>query len=97
MHNGNLDPRGESHIPIGIPNTLDALKTFVEAEGNFTPGVGSFGVYFWLFDHEAGELVAPTMEQVPCEHGLHDAGYLIPWIRWACDGIIVRISVRAAL
>ena len=28
-----LDPRGKVHIPIGIANSLDTLKTFVEAEG----------------------------------------------------------------
>jgi hypothetical protein len=38
---GPLDPRGKIHIPIGIANTLDTLKTFVEAEGCFSPGVGS--------------------------------------------------------
>ena len=31
-----LAPKGKIHIPIGIPNTVDALKTFVEAEGNIT-------------------------------------------------------------
>ena len=46
-----LDPRGKIHIPIGIPNSLDTLKTFVEAEGNFSPGFGSYGIYFWLFEH----------------------------------------------
>lgn len=34
-----LDPLGKVHIPIGIANSLDTLKTFVEAEGNFSPGV----------------------------------------------------------
>ena len=43
-----LDPCGKIHIPIGIANSLDTLKTFVEAEGCFSPGVGSYGVYFWL-------------------------------------------------
>ena len=38
---GPLDPRGEIHIPIGIANSLDTLKTFVEAEGNFSPGGGA--------------------------------------------------------
>ena len=28
---GPLDPRGKMHIPIGIANTVDTLKTFVEA------------------------------------------------------------------
>jgi len=56
-----LDPCGKVHIPIGIANSLDTLKTFVEAEGNFSPGVGSYSVYFWIFDKTAGRLVAPTM------------------------------------
>ena len=45
-----LNPRGRIHIPtrlcvalrrseVGIANSLDTLKTFVEAEGNFSPGV----------------------------------------------------------
>jgi hypothetical protein len=29
-----LDPRGKVHIPIGIANSLDTLKTFVEVEGD---------------------------------------------------------------
>ena len=33
----NLEPAGKIHIPIGKPNTVDALKTFVEAEGNYSP------------------------------------------------------------
>ena len=32
-----LDPRGDIHMPIGIPNQLDTLKTFVEGEGSFSP------------------------------------------------------------
>ncbi len=75
----NLDPRGEVHIPIGIPNTLDTLKTFVEAEGCFSPGVGSYGIYFWVYDPDTHSLTAPTMERVKCDHGLHEARYLILW------------------
>jgi len=30
-----LDPRGKVHIPIGIANSLDTLKTFIEAKGIF--------------------------------------------------------------
>jgi hypothetical protein len=37
----DLDPCGKIHVPIGIPDTLDVLKTFVETEGNFSPGFGS--------------------------------------------------------
>ncbi len=88
-----LDPKGKIHIPIGVPNTLDTLKTFVEAEGNFSPGVGSYGIYFWIYDPDAEVLAAPTMEHVSCDHGLHDAGYLIPWSCWECNDIQVKTEV----
>jgi hypothetical protein len=45
---GQLDPAGKRHIPIGVPNSLDSLKTFVEAEGCFSPGIGSYGIYSWV-------------------------------------------------
>ena len=71
-----LDPRGKVHIPIGVANTLDTLKTFVEAEGNFSPGFGSYGLYFWVRDEKAGRLYAPTMQDVKSEHGLMPGGLL---------------------
>ena len=88
-----LNPRGEVHIPIGVANSLDTLKTFVEAEGNFSPGVGSYGVYFWIFDKDAGRLFAPTMEGVKCRHGLADERYLIPWAKWSAGDITVKSEV----
>lgn len=78
------------HIPIGIANTLDSLKTFVEAEGNFSPGVGTYGIYFWLYDKAAQRLFAPTMKEVTCEHGLAPGGYLIPWSEWKAGEVAVR-------
>jgi len=65
-----LDPRGQIHLPIGIANTVDTLKTFVEAEGCFSPGFGSYGIYFWLYDRERGKLVSPTMSGVHCRYWL---------------------------
>jgi len=85
---GPLDPRGKIHIPIGVANTLDTLKTFVEAEGTFSPGVGSYGIYFWVFDRNSGKLLAPTMDGVKVERGLR-RGYLIPWVRWRADDLLV--------
>lgn len=84
-----LDPLGKIHLPIGIPNTLDTLKTFVEAEGNFSPGFGSYGIYFWIFDRIAGKLTAPTMDGVQTERGLSGPGYLIPCVRWTAGDIEV--------
>jgi hypothetical protein len=91
-HN-SLDPRGKIHIPIGVADSLDTLKTFVEAEGNFSPGFGSYGIYFWVFDKTSGRLFAPTMEGVPCEHGLAEGGLLIPWSKWAAGQIAVRTQI----
>ncbi|UCG48367.1 MAG: hypothetical protein JSU94_01065 [Phycisphaerales bacterium] len=92
-NNSGLDPCGKIHIPIGIANSLDTLKTFVEAEGNFSPGVGSYGVYFWVFDIRNGKLFAPTMDAVKCEHGLYDGRYLIPWFKWTAGAVEVRSEV----
>ena len=85
-----LDPCGEMHIPIGIANTLDSLKTFVEAEGDFSPGVGTYGVYFWLYDSAAERLFAPTMKESSCEHGLAKGGGLVPWSKWNAGQVTVR-------
>lgn len=92
-----LDPRGETHIPIGIANTLDSLKTFVEAEGIFSPGVGTYGIYFWVYDRATAGLFAPTMSEASCEHGLAEGGYLIPWSEWSAGDIKVRTTICHAL
>lgn len=90
---GPLDPRGKVHIPIGLPDSVDTLKTFVEAEGSFSPGFGSYGIYFWLWDAQARKLTAPTMDDVTCEHGLKDGAELIPWSRWKVGGMEVTSEV----
>lgn len=88
-----LDPLGKKHIPIGIPNSLDSLKTFVEAEGNFSPGIGTYGIYFWVFDPEKARLFAPTFEDVPCSHGLAEERLLIPWSQWRAGAVKVKTEV----
>jgi len=90
---GELDPRGEAHVPIGIANAVDSLKTFVESEGNFSLGFATYGVYFWVYDRDSGKLVAPTMEGAQCERGLADTGYLIPHSRWPVDDVAVKTEV----
>ena len=90
---GPLDPQGRTHIPIGIANTLDTLKTFVEAEGCFSPGVGSCGVYFWLYDPRTGKLTAPGLPGVTRRHGLTPEGYLIPWTTWSAGTLRVRTDL----
>ena len=92
-----LDLRGQTHISIGIANTLDSLKTFVEAEGIFSPGVGTYGIYYWVYSTERGRLFAPTMNGVTCVHGLTKEGYLIPWSQWRADDVEVRSEAAHAL
>ena len=88
-----LAPRGKIHVPIGIADTVDTLKTFVEAEGDFSPGCGSYGVYFWVFDPAANKLTAPTMNGVPCERGFPPEGFLLPWSRWTAGDLVVKTAV----
>ena len=61
---GGLDPVGKVHVPIGMADAVDSLKTFVEAEGCFSPGFATYGVYLWVYDRQAERLVAPTMSDV---------------------------------
>jgi hypothetical protein len=76
-----------------MPDTLDTLKTFVEAEGSFSPGFGTYGVYFWVYDRSADRLLASTMDGVQCRHGLPKEGFLIPWIEWSAGSINVRLEI----
>jgi hypothetical protein len=90
---GPLDPRGQIHIPIGIANTLDTLKTFVEAEGCFSPGFATYGIYFWIYDPQQNKLTAPTQDGIATKHGLAPGGGLIPWSEWQAGDMIVRTEV----
>ncbi|MBN2473928.1 MAG: hypothetical protein JXB62_04940 [Pirellulales bacterium] len=90
---GPFDPKGRSHVPIGIVNTVDTLKTFVEAEGNFSPGFATYGIYFWLYDPAVRQLTAPTADGARCAWGLGGTGHLIPWSRWQAGTIGVATEV----
>lgn len=54
-----IAPRSDQHTVIGVPNSRDHRKTFVERGGSFSPGVGSFGVSIWIYDHLQKRLYAP--------------------------------------
>jgi len=88
-----LDPLGRVHLAIGIPDSVDTLKTFVEAEGGFSPGFATYGIAFWLHDPTSGTLTAPTMAGVAVERGLVGDGLLIPWSAWTAGDLAVRSEV----
>ncbi|MFI5381488.1 MAG: hypothetical protein ACHRHE_19495 [Tepidisphaerales bacterium] len=75
-----LDPLGKIHIAIGIPNTVDPLKTIVEVEGVFSPGSATYGIYVWFWDGQ--KLIAPTMPGIKSTRKLHPDGYLLPTVEW---------------
>ena len=83
-----LDPVGTLHIPIGLADSRDSLKSFVEAEGGFSPGFATYGISYWIYDRTNGKLHAGT-DGRPVEHGLSAGGRLIPWSRWSADGVEV--------
>jgi len=91
----SLDPKGTIHIPLGIANTLDSLKTFVEPEGIFSPGVGTYGIYFWVSEGTGDEsrVWAPTMPGALRDYGLAEGGYLIPWSQWKAGDALVRSEI----
>jgi len=88
----DFDPRGQIHIPIGLADSLDSLKTFVEPEGCFSPGFATYGVCFILQD-AAGKVNAPTAPGVSCSHTLMDPGYLVPRFSWATDQVTVQTQL----
>ncbi|GAQ84487.1 hypothetical protein KFL_001910060 [Klebsormidium nitens] len=88
-----FDPRGVTHVPIGVFDTVDTLKTFVEAEGGFSPGFASYGVSVWAY-LPGGGLVAPTMDKVKVDYGLDTTGCLLPWSQWSAgSGVNIRTTV----
>jgi len=89
----HLDPRGRVHLPIGLPNTLDTLKTFVEPEGCFSPGFGTYGVYVWLYDRAGKRLIAGTQPDVPMRYGLGEGGKIVPWMEFEHDGLRVHVEL----
>ncbi|MBW4653956.1 MAG: hypothetical protein KME20_13105 [Kaiparowitsia implicata GSE-PSE-MK54-09C] len=58
-------PRGEGHVVMALPGTLEEDKAYYEPGGSFSPAVGSFGVSIWLLD-AAGQIVA-TSDSIPLD------------------------------
>ena len=57
-------PRGEGHMPIGLPGAPEVDKGYVEPGGAFSPSVGSFGLAVWKRG-PGGALV--TSDDVPLD------------------------------
>lgn len=57
-------PRGEGHMPIGLPGAPEADKGYVEPGGAFSPAVGSFGLSVWK---RGADGALETSDSVPLE------------------------------
>ena len=82
----SCDPQSRVHVPIGIPNTLDALKTFVDGDGSFSPGFATYGIYFWLYDTDARKLLTPSSQGALLSQSFRAPGVLIPRVRMEASG-----------
>ena len=52
-------PRSDTHVFLGVPGSLEGLKTVVEPGNSFSPGPSSYGVSTWVFHRGDRALYAP--------------------------------------
>jgi hypothetical protein len=83
-----IHARGDTHVILGVPNSIEAFKTPVEPGNSFSPGPGTYGVSAWV--RTRGKLHAP--EKMPLsELEWSFRGERVPALRssWVADGIQV--------
>ncbi len=80
---------GDVHMSIGIPNTVDQLKSFLDNAGGISPGVYSYGIAFGLFDGTS--FYTPSDDTT---RGLSN-GMLLPWISFEA-GASAQVQVDFA-
>jgi hypothetical protein len=85
-------PVGPVHAVIGSPNALDDTKSFVEPDGSYSPGIGSFGVGFTVRDSEPP---GATLAFETVEYGL-TGGLLIPWVKRRSGDLELQIRIAQA-
>ncbi|MDP8963869.1 MAG: hypothetical protein M3O33_07755 [Cyanobacteriota bacterium] len=56
-------PRGDGHVVLAVPGSLEADKAYHEPGGSFSPAVGSFGVSVWLADAQGN--LQTTSDAIP--------------------------------
>ncbi|MGD0093815.1 MAG: hypothetical protein ABSE73_28235 [Planctomycetota bacterium] len=73
-------PRGEGHVPLGVPGSPREQKAYHEPGGSFSPSPGSFGVSIWVVSPDNRRLA--TSDDIPLreltQHYDWSAGGLVP-------------------
>src|SRR5262245_59568531 len=85
--------RSAAHVFLGLPNSPEVCKTIVEPGNCFSPGVGTFGVSLWVYDHDRGALTAPEALPLGAFDWYFEEGFLpVLWCEW--DAGPVRVHTR---
>jgi len=87
--------RSDTHIILGVPSTIDGLRTPVEPGNSFSPGPGSYGVSTWVF-HQ-GKLHAPETKALGDLNWSFTDGHF-PIVRsvWDAEGVCVASRLFTA-
>lgn len=56
-------PRGQGHVVLAVPGSLERAKAYHEPGGSFSPDFGSFGVSLWITDLQG--TVLTTSDGIP--------------------------------
>jgi hypothetical protein len=56
-------PRGQGHVVLAIPGSLEVGKAYHEPGGSFSPEFGSFGVSLWITDSRGA--IVQTSDSIP--------------------------------
>jgi hypothetical protein len=87
--------RSDTHVFLGVPGTVEGLKTVIEPGNSFSPGAGSFGVSAWLFDHTTSVLHAPeAMGEAIWEHSWRFEEGFLPVLTWEFAAGALELTSR---
>jgi len=83
--------RSDTHIILGVPGTIDGLRTPVEPGNSFSPGPGTYGVSTWIYNQ--GELHAPETKPIEELDWCFTDGH-IPIVKSAWNAGGINVSSR---
>jgi len=87
-------PRSVGHVVLAQPGSLEAEKAYHEPGGNFSPGVGTFGISLWMTDTQGKPTV--TSETTPLEalsqSFVWTDGAILPTVKTSTDSYAAEWS-----
>ena len=89
-----IAPRSDTRVFLGEPGAPEATKTTVEPGNAFSPGIGTFGVTWWLRFPDEGSFYAPETQALESFRWSFENGYL-PLIH--CDTVVRGLEIRHSL